>query len=49
LYSLKITPVAKETIIHLDTFGSIVPSLIKDKYNGDKIFDIDSLGKVTVY
>ena len=42
----KITLDAKETIIHLQTFGEFVPALKTDKLKGDKIFEIDSVGTV---
>lgn len=39
---------AKEAVSHLLVFGNYVPATKKDKFNGDKIFEINTFGKVAI-
>lgn len=46
LASIKHTDKGKEASIHLSTFGEVVATSKIDNLNGDKVFEIDSTGKV---
>lgn len=46
LSRIKETPVSKDTVTHLRTYGEFAPTLKNDKLNGDKIFEINLDGTV---
>jgi len=47
LRHFKLTSESKDEIIHLSTFGDLIATEKKDQLNGDKVFEIDSIGNIS--